>query len=177
MFFKVQFLRYFIVFCVALVFTPVYKSFAGQKPRNYDAIVSTTNNRYKGFLIDVNEKGLTIDFLGQSKFISADSIKTIKIKRTSALKRHALIGSAVGLVAGIPIYADGNNKGKLSSLALPVVLIGTTLTGALVGSLVNTFTAVQRFNKINSGNSFKSIQPVLLRYSKASPTRVPVEAR
>ncbi|NEU07891.1 hypothetical protein GZH53_06160 [Flavihumibacter sp. R14] len=177
MFSKIQFSRVVILLCIALFLTPAYNSFAGQKPRNYDAIVSTTNHRYKGFLIDVNEKGLTIDYFGMSKFISADSINTIKIKRSSALKRHALVGSAIGLAAGIPVYADGNNKGKLSSLALPVVLIGTTLTGALVGSLVNTITATQRFDKINSGNSFKSIQPVLLRYSKASPTRVPVEAR
>jgi len=148
--------------------------YASPKPKNYDAVINSTNNhRYKGFLIDVNDKGLTIDYLGQPKFISADTIKSIKIKRTSALKRHALTASVIGLGAGVPIYLDGNSKGKLSALALPVVLIGTTLSGAVVGSLVNTITAVQRFDKINKGNSFKSIQPVLLRYSKASPTRVP----
>jgi len=164
----------FLLVSLSLVSVAGNIVYGAQKPKNYDAVVYSSNNhRYKGFLLDVNDKGVTIDYLGQPKFIHADSIKTIKIKRTSALKRHALTASVVGLGVGVPVYLDGNNKGKLSSLALPVVLIGTTLSGAVVGSLINTITAVQRFDKINSGNSFKSIQPVLLRYSKASPTRMP----
>jgi hypothetical protein len=171
-FFKSTFLL-----CLTLVSVSGGVSFASKKPKNYDAVVfSTHHHRYKGFLLDVTDKGLTIDYLGMPKFISADSIKSIKIKRTTALKRHALTASVIGLGAGIPVYMDGNKKGELSVLALPVVLIGTTLSGALVGSLVNTVTAVQRFNNINTGNSFKSIQPVLLRYSKASPTRMPAES-
>jgi hypothetical protein len=173
---KPFFLKFTFLLCLCLLCGSMSFSYAAKKPKNYDAVVFSTNNhRYKGFLIDVTDKGLTIDYLGQPKFISADSIKAIKIKRTSALKRHALTASAIGLGAGVPIYLDGNSKGKLSALALPVVLIGTTLSGALVGSLVNTLTAVQRFDKINQGTSFKSIQPVLLRYSKASPTRVPAD--
>ena len=170
---KSYFFKYILLVCVFLLCGSKNPTYAAKKPRNYDAVVFSKNNhRYKGFLIDVTDKGLTIDYLGQPKFINADSIKAIKIKRTSALKRHALTASAIGLGAGIPIYLDGNSKGQLSALALPVVLIGTTLSGALLGSLVNTITAVQRFDKINQETSFKSIQPVLLRYSKASPTRV-----
>ncbi|HUH33402.1 MAG TPA: hypothetical protein VLZ28_05570 [Daejeonella sp.] len=150
--------------------------FADQKPKNYDAIIHTnTDHRYKGLLLDVSDKGMTIDYLGQQKFFGADSISSIKIKRTGSRKRHSLTAGGIGLLAGIPIYVDGNSKGKLSSLALPVVVVGTAVGGVLIGSLVNSVTAVQRFNKINQETSFKSIQPVLLRYSQASPTRVPTE--
>lgn len=145
-----------------------------QKPKNYNAVIYSVNNqRYKGFLQDVTDQGVTIDYYGKSKFIGADSISSIKIKKTSALRRHALVGGSFGLLAGIPVYIDGNSRGKLSSLALPVVVVASTLGGALIGTLINTVTSVQRFDKINRGNSYKSIQPVLLRYSKASPTRVP----
>lgn len=171
------FFKFAFLLLLTLVSVSGSVSFASPKPKNYDAVVfSTHNHRYKGFLLDVTDKGLIIDYFGQPKFISADSIKAIKIKRTTALKRHALAASVIGLGAGIPVYIDGNSKGKLSALALPVVLIGTTLSGALVGSLLNTITAVQRFNKVNTESSFKSIQPVLLRYSKASPTRVKIES-
>lgn len=124
--------------------------------------------------MDVSDKGLTIDYLGKTRFFSSDSISSIKIKRSNSMKRSVLLSSAIGLGVGVPIYIDGNNKGKLSSLALPVVLIGTTVGGVLVGTLINSVTAVQRFTEINTGTSFKSIEPVLLRYSQASPTRVPV---
>ena len=150
--------------------------FADQKPKNYDAlIVTNTDHHYKGLLMDVSDKGMTIDFLGKQKFFSADSISSIKIKRIGSRKKHALVGGGIGLLAGIPIYIDGNNRGKLSSLALPVVLVATAVGGVLIGSLVNSVTAVQRFDNINKETSFKSIQPVLLRYSQASPTRVQPE--
>jgi hypothetical protein len=162
------------IFVISLIIFSGNLSFA-KRPKNYHAIIYSVNNeRYKGFLQDVTDKGVTIDFYGKSKFISADSISSIKIKRSSALKRHALTAGGIGLLAGIPVYIDGNNKGQLSSLALPVVVIASSLGGALVGTLINTVTSVQRFDKINKGNSYKSIQPVLLRYSKASPTRVPL---
>lgn len=165
-------LKFTLLFC--LILSLGNASVAGLKPKNYDAIIYTnTDHRYKGFLLDVSDKGLTIDYLGETKFFSADSIKSIKIKRSGALKKHALKASVFGLAAGIPIYMDGNNRGKLSSLALPVVLVGTTIAGGGIGALINAVTAVQRFDKINTGTSFKSIQPVLLRYSKASPTRIP----
>ena len=171
MFAKKTSLKLILLSCLVIFSGNV--SFAAKKPKNYNAIIySNTQHRYKGFLQDVTDKGVTIDYYGKSKFISADSISSIKIKRTSALKRHAFLASLIGLGAGIPVYIDGNNNGKLSSLALPVVVIASTLGGALVGTLLNTVTSVQRFDKINKGNSFASIQPVLLRYSKASPTRV-----
>ena len=167
--FKITFL-----FCLVLISGNAL--FADQKPKNYDAIVYTnTDHHYKGLLLDVSDKGMTIDYLGQQKFFSADSISSIKIKRSGSRKKHALTAGGIGLLAGIPIYIDGNNKGKLSSLALPVVVVGTAVGGVLIGSLINSVTAVQRFDNINKETSFKSIQPVLLRYSKASPTRVPAE--
>lgn len=144
----------------------------GAKPKNYDAIVySTTQHRYKGILENVTDKGVTIDYFGVSKFIDADSIRIIKIKRSSALKSHAFTGAAAGLLVGIPIYIDGNNKGKLSSLALPVVLIGTTLTGAAFVSAINSLTHVRKY-EIKRDTPFKSIHPILLRYSKASPSKL-----
>ena len=165
-----------LTFLFCLFFLAGNALFADQKPKNYDAIIHTsTDHRYKGLLLDVSDKGITIDFLGKQQFFSADSISSIKIKRTGSRKKHSLVGAGVGLVAGIPIYIDGNNKGKLSSLALPVVVVATSVSGILVGSLVNSITAVQRFDNINKETSFKSIQPVLLRYSQASPTRVPAE--
>jgi hypothetical protein len=149
---------------------------ADQKPKNYDAIIFTNSeHRYKGLLLDVSDKGMIIDYLGQQKFFSADSISSIKIKRIGSRKKYALAAGGIGFLAGIPIYIDGNNKGKLSSLALPVVLVGTAVGGVLIGSLVNSVTAVQRFDNVNKEISFKSIQPVLLRYSRASPTRVPTQ--
>ena len=171
MFVKPFFLKYSLLFCLILSGSV---SLAAPKPKNYDAIIhSNTNHRYKGFLQDVSDKGVTIDYLGQSKFFSADSITRIRIKRVSSTRRHTLAAGGIGAVAGIPIYIDGHNKGKLSIMALPVVVMGTAFGGSLVGWLINSLTSVQRFNHINQGTSFKSIQPVLLRYSKASPTRVP----
>lgn len=167
-------LRIAFLFCLVLLSGNAL--FADQKPKNYDALIFTnTDHRYKGSLLDVSDKGVIIDYLGEQKFFSVDSISSIKIKRSGSRKKHALIGGGIGLLAGIPVYIDGNNKGKLSSLALPVVLVGTAVGGVLIGSLVNSITAVQRFDNINKETSFKSIQPVLLRYSKASPTRVPAE--
>lgn len=143
----------------------------GAQPKDYDAVIYTSNrNRYKGFLEDVTEKGITIDYFGQSKYIAADSIQGIKIKRSSALKNYALAGAALGLVAGIPVYLDGHGQGKLSLLALPVVLIGITLSGAVVGSLINTVTYVKRY-KTQGDTGFKSIYPILFRYSKAGSSR------
>ena len=143
----------------------------GAQPKEYDAVIYTSNRiRYKGFLEDVTEKGITIDYLGQSKYIAADSIQGVKIKRSDALKNHALAGAAFGLIAGIPVYLDGHGQGKLSLLALPVVLIGMTLSGALVGSFVNTVTHVKRY-KIQGDTGFKSIYPILFRYSRAGSSR------
>jgi hypothetical protein len=171
MFIQANFLKYCLLFCVILSGSV---SLAAPKPKNYDAIIySATNHRYKGFLQDVSDKGITIDYFGQSKFFSADSISSIRIKRTGSIRRHALAAGGIGAVSGIPIFIDGHNRGKLSIMALPVVMAGTAFGGSLAGWLINSLTSVQRFNHINQGTSFKSIQPVLLRYSKASPTRVP----
>ena len=172
MFDQPTFLKYYcILFC--LIFSGSFSLAAG-KPKNYDAIIhSITNHRYKGFLQDVSDKGVTIDYLGQSKFFSADSISSIRIKRTGSIRKYTSIAGGIGAAAGIPVYIDGHNKGKLSIMALPVVVVGTAFGGSLVGWLINSLSSVQRFSHINHGTSFKSIQPVLLRYSKASPTRVP----
>ena len=171
MFVNQRFLKFIPFFCLMLLMASISLA---QKPKNYDAVIhSRMDHRYKGFLLDVSEKGVTIDYLGESKFISADSIASIKIKRTGSFRRFALTGGAAGLLAGIPIYIDGNNKGKLSSLALPVIMLGTAMGGAFIGSLINSVTSVQRFDKINVDIPFRNIQPVLLRYSKASPARVP----
>lgn len=169
---KTFLLQFTLLFCLTGIAGSV--SLASPKPKNYDAVIYTSSDhRYKGSLLDVSEKGMTIDHQGQTRFFSADSISSIKIKRSNAMKKNVLVSSVIGLGVGIPIYIDGNNKGKLSSLALPVVLVGTTVGGVLIGTLINSVTAVQRFNGINTGTSFKSIQPVLLRYSRASPTRLP----
>ena len=170
MFIQPNFLKYCLLFCV---FLSGSVSLAAPKSKNYDAIIySATNHRYKGFLQDVSDKGVTIDYYGHSKFFSADSISSIRIKRTGSIRRNTLAAGGIGALAGIPIYMDGHNKGKLSIMALPVVVMGTALGSSVVGWLINSLTSVQRFDHINQGISFKSIQPVLLRYSKASPTRV-----
>lgn len=154
-----------------------YNSFA-QKVKNYNAVIKTnSDHRYKGFLQDVTDKGVTIDYYGKPKFIGSDSISTIRIKRTNDLKKLSTITAGIGLAASVPVYIDGNNKGKLSLLALPVVLVAGTLGGALIGTLINSATSVQRFRKVNEEIPYKNIQPVLLRYSKASPTRVPLNEK
>ena len=164
--------KFALLSCILLLLC--HLSFA-QKVKNYNAVVKTnSDHRYKGFLQDATDKGITIDYYGQSKFIGADSISTIRIKRTNDLKRYSTVTAGLGLGASIPIYIDGNNKGKLSLLALPVVLVAGTMGGALIGTLINSATSVQRFRKINDEIPYKNIQPVLLRYSKASPTRVTV---
>jgi hypothetical protein len=164
--------KFALLSCVLLLLCHV--SFA-QKVKNYNAIINTNSaHRYKGFLKDVSDKGITIDYYGQSKFIGSDSISSIRIKRTNDLKRYSTITAGIGLAASIPVYIDGNNKGKLSLLALPVVLVAGTMGGALIGTLINSATSVKHFKKINDEIPYKNIQPVLLRYSKASPTRIPV---
>lgn len=172
MFIKPALSKFALLFFLVILLSNV--SF-GQKVKNYNAIISTNSgHRYKGFLQDASDKGMTIDYYGQSKFIGADSISSIRIKRTNDLKTYASISAGLGLAASIPVYIDGNNKGKLSLLALPVVLVAGTMGGALIGTLINSATSVKRYRKVNDEIPYKNIQPVLLRYSKASPTRIPV---
>jgi hypothetical protein len=175
MFTKFSFPKFTLFCCLLLLMGN--RSFA-QKVKSYNAIITTnTDHRYKGFLQDVSDKGLTIDYYGESRFIASDSISSIKIKRSDGLKRYSIVGAGVGLAAAIPIYIDGNNQGKLSLLALPVVLVAGTMGGALIGTLINAATSVKRYKKINDGIPFKNIQPVLLRYSKASPTRTSLKEK
>lgn len=155
--------KYFLVW--AMVFLTSFSAFAKPKPAHYYAVIYSENNlRFKGNLEKVSEKGLTIDYFGKSKFISADSIKSIKIKRSVALKKYALIGSAGGLLAGAAIYNHGNQQGKLSILALPVVLIAGTLAGATIGALVNTMTSVEK-HQISNPADYRSLYSSLIRYS------------
>ena len=57
-------------------------TFSQSKGKKYDAVVYTVNNnRYKGFLKNVSEEGITIDYYGRNKYIKGDSIRKIRIRR------------------------------------------------------------------------------------------------
>ncbi len=157
-----------LLICIAFVVFSDHAALAAKKVKRYDAVVySNTNHRYKGSLSAVSETGLTIDYMGQPKFINADSISSIKIKRMGVLRKYALTGAVTGLAVGVPVYADGSRSGTLSSLAIPVVFIGTTLSGALLGSLFNAVIAVKRFNDVSSGENYNRIRPELMPYSES----------
>jgi hypothetical protein len=154
---------------LAITFLTNFSAFTKPKPHRYYAIIHSENNRYKGLIENVSDLGITIDHLGQSKFISADFIQKIKIKRSSALQKYALIGSAGGLIAGAVLYQDGHQKGKLSVLSLPVMLIAGTLGGSTVGALINTITSVEKY-QINSPTEYKNLYQNLTRFSAEKQT-------
>jgi hypothetical protein len=141
-------------------------AYAQSKGKEYDAIVYSINNtRYKGFVQNVSESGITIDYFGRNKFIPADSINKIRIKHVKALRKHALIASVGGLVAGYFIYEPQHNSGKVSVLALPIYMVGSAVVAGIIGAGVNSFTAVKTYKNVQAPGNFKIIQPELIKFS------------
>ena len=141
-------------------------AFAQSKGKEYDAIVySIDNSRYKGFIQNVSESGITIDYLGRNKYIPADSISKIRIKQVKALRKHALIASVGGLVGGYFIYEPQHSSGKLSILALPIYMVGSAIVAGILGAGVNSFTSVKTYKNVQMAGNFKLIQPELNKFS------------
>lgn len=153
-----------VLFVAALWATPVK---AQKKPKEYNAVIVAKNQRYKGFIEDVSADGITIDHYGKSKFISADSLSSIKVKGSKALRRSALYGSAVGVLAGTAFYIQQNKENNYSPLAIPVFVIGSGLAGTGIGALINSVTSVQRYAELNQPGAFKRIYPELHKFSEA----------
>lgn len=151
----------FISFLVATA------AFAKKKPKEYNAIVYSDKIRYKGFIEKVSDKGITIDYLGVSKFIPAESISRIKVKRTKGLSQSVFISSAGGLIAGSALYSYEQNKSTVNMSAIPVIVIGTTLVSAGVGAIINSFTSVVNYKHVNEGDNYKKIHVKLAQYSAA----------
>lgn len=156
-----------ILLIVLSVYIPAAASFAQKKPKEFEAVVISKNVRYKGFIEDVSAGGITIDHYGQPKFISSDSLNSIKVKRSKALRKSALYGSAAGLLGGTALYVHQNRQGNLNSLASPVVILGTGMVGAGTAAIVNIATSVQHYRNLNEPGKFKSIHRQLFNYSAA----------
>lgn len=159
-----------ILLIILSVWIPAAASFAQKRPKEFDAVIISKNVRYKGFIENVSTGGITIDYYGQPKFIASDSISSIKIKRTKALRKSALYGSVAGLLGGTALYVHQNRQGNLNSLASPVVILGAAMVGAGTAAIINTATSVQHYRNLNEPGKFKSIHQQLFNYSAAYHT-------
>jgi hypothetical protein len=140
--------------------------FSQIKIKRYDAVVRTVSGRrFKGVLETVDDKGLTIRFHKVSKLISADSIKTIRIKRYNAQNRNLLAGGLLGLASGLTIYKLESDKGNLQPINLPVILVSSTLTGAAIFGTINSITSVEKYKNVNQQGYYQQIKDSIKQYS------------
>ena len=159
---KVRFLSLILLFA----FGCSNGSYAQSKPKRYDAIIRTTGGlRFKGLLQSVDGKGLSISYRRSSRFLSADTIKTIRIKKYNAQNRTLLAGSLAGLLGGLTVYSIEKDKGNVQPIILPVVIISSTLTGAAIFGTINSITSVQKFEAVNRPGRFGEIKDELRTYS------------
>lgn len=143
-----------------------FNVFAKRKPKEYNAIVYTIDHaRYKGFLQQATQKGVTIDYMGVPKFISADVISRIKVKRTHALSQSVLISSVFGLVGGTALYLYEQDKKAVNVSAIPVIVMGSTIVAGGIGGLINTITSVKNYKNLAEGGAYRKIQADLAKYS------------
>ncbi len=159
---KFKIIAFFLLFSTYFI----NHSFAQSKPKRYDAIVRTENGRrFKGLLESVEDNGLTIFYHRRSKFISADSIKTIRIKKYNAQNRAFLIGGLLGVGSGLAIYVNQEDKGNVQPIILPVVIVSSTVAGAAIGGIINSFISRQKYENVNTEGRFKAIKEELKSYS------------
>lgn len=135
------------------------------KIKRYDAIVKVNHTRYKGLLELVDAKGLTINFHNKAKYIAADSIESIRIKKYNAQNRSLLIGGLVGLAGGLTVYKLERDKGNVAPIILPVVIVSSAVAGAAIVGIVNSVTSVEKFEQVNSPGEFNKIRARLKQYA------------
>jgi len=156
----------FLVFVFSLCFLVVLSVEAKKRPKRYNAIVQLTSNKsYKGIIEKVSNDGITIDYLGSSKFINAGAIKSIKVKKTGTLTRSLLIGAAGGLLIGYSIYEKTESEGTIQSQAFPVVVVGGGLIGGGIGALVNSLIFREHYTNLDTTGAYLKISNELSAYS------------
>ncbi|MXV51439.1 hypothetical protein GS399_10700 [Pedobacter sp. HMF7647] len=139
-------------------------SYAGNKPKKYDAIVKTTAGlRYKGVLNKTDEHGIDLLIRKQRKHIDADSISTIRIRHSGGLQTAMLVGAGVGMAGGATAFAVGVNKDKIDKVTAPVFIVGGIVYGAAMGAFINLFGSVKRYKDVN--HSFEKLHGDLDKYT------------
>lgn len=156
----------FLVFVFSLCFLVVLSAEAKKRPKRYNAVVQLTDNKsYKGIIEKVSNDGITIDYFGSSKFISSNTIKSIKVKKTGTLTKSILVGGVAGLAVGYGIYAKAEGDGTIQSQAFPVVVVGMGLVGGGIVALINSFISKKHYHNLEIPGEYKKIVTVLSTYS------------
>lgn len=160
----------FLIFVFLFGFLVVYSAEAKKRPKRYNAVVHLTDNSsYKGIIEKVSAKGITIDYYGSSKFISAGVINSIRVKKAGTLTKSVLIGAAAGLLVGYGIYEkEVSNKTIQAGASFPVVVIGTALVGSGIVALINSFLPKKHYNNLQQAGEYKKIVPALEEYAAES---------
>lgn len=139
---------------------------AQYKIKRYSAVVRTEQGkRYRGLLESVDDRGLTIRFHKNEKYIAADSIHTIRIKKYNAQNRSLLTGSLLGLAGGLAVYSIEKDKGNVNASILPVVIISSAVAGGGIAGIINSITAKEKFENLQQPNRFQQIRERLRQYA------------